>query len=153
MLRHLDLGDVVTQTVDMLEPKVHAAGLVVATSIEPALPVYGDEPRLQQVVINLVSNAVKFTPPGGRLHVDARRADGVVRLTVVDSGLGMEPDALPRVFDRFYQATGSGRRHGGLGLGLAIAKHIVELHAGSITAYSAGPGQGASFTVTLPIDA
>jgi signal transduction histidine kinase len=107
---------------------------------------------LQQVVWNLVSNAVKFTPDGGTVTVTLSCLDGqVTQITVRDNGAGIEPSFLPYVFDRFRQADGSvARRHGGLGLGLAIVRHIVELHGGTVRATSDGPGTGATFIVELP---
>jgi CheY-like chemotaxis protein len=116
----------------------------------------GDASRLQQVMWNLLSNAVKFTPKGGRIHVTLRRRDSHVEITVTDTGAGITPDFLPRVFDRFAQQSHdelevSARRAGGLGLGLALVKHIVELHGGKVAAQSEGPGKGASFVVKLPI--
>jgi PAS domain S-box-containing protein len=112
----------------------------------------GDADRLQQIVWNLLSNAIKFTPRDGRVTVSMERHDGELTLTVLDTGQGISQDFLPHVFDRFSQAdSGSTRAHGGLGLGLAIVRHLVELHAGTVEATSAGAGQGASFSVRLPI--
>jgi len=114
--------------------------------------VRADADRVQQVAWNLLTNAVKFTPPGGRVEVRLQRADGRMELDVRDTGIGIDPQFLPFVFDRFRQGTvGSARRQGGLGLGLAIAKQLVELHGGAISAESAGPGQGALFRVCLPV--
>jgi signal transduction histidine kinase len=111
----------------------------------------GDAARLQQVVWNLLANAVKFTPPGGTVRVQATREAGLLAIVVEDSGVGISADFLPHVFDRFRQEhTGTTRQFGGLGLGLAIARHIIELHGGAITADSEGPGRGARFLVTLP---
>jgi CheY-like chemotaxis protein len=107
---------------------------------------------MQQVVWNLLSNAVKFTPAGGAVQVRFQRTNAQVELTVSDSGEGIVPEFLPHVFNRFSQADGSTTRaHGGLGLGLAIVRHLVELHGGNVRAHSAGTGQGASFTVKLPL--
>jgi signal transduction histidine kinase/CheY-like chemotaxis protein len=115
-------------------------------------PVLGDPGRMQQVMSNLVSNAIKFTEPGGRVAVSVRREDDEVAIDVVDSGIGIDPEFLPYVFDRFRQAdSSSARRHGGLGLGLAIARQLVELQGGAITVASGGAGRGATFTVHLPI--
>ena len=111
-----------------------------------------DPPRFQQIVSNLMTNAVKFTPTGGAVRVSLtfQRADAI--LTVSDTGAGIERDFLPHAFDRFQQADGtSTRRQGGLGLGLSIVRHLVELHGGSVAAYSPGPGKGATFTVMLPV--
>jgi diguanylate cyclase len=115
-------------------------------------PVLGDPLRLGQIVANLVTNAVKFTPAAGRVQVSLTRRDGEATITIADSGIGIEPDLLPRIFDRFRQADSTiTRRHGGLGLGLAIVRHLAELHGGGVTADSAGPGLGATFTVQLPL--
>jgi CheY-like chemotaxis protein len=117
-------------------------------------PVSGDAARLQQVVWNLLSNAVKFTPKGGMVQVLLERANSHVEISVIDTGIGIKPEFLPHVFDRSRQADGSTtRRHAGLGLGLAIVKQLVEMHGGSIRAKSPGEGEGATFTVTLPISA
>ena len=113
-----------------------------------------DPGRLQQVVWNLLSNAVKFTPQGGSVVVRLRRLQSHVEIEVSDTGLGIPPHFLPHVFDRFRQADGSNTRvHGGLGLGLAIVRHLVELHGGTAQAESEGEGQGATFTVSLPLTA
>src|SRR6185312_11501598 len=107
---------------------------------------HGDADRLQQVVSNLLSNAAKFTPSGGRLLVRLRRENGQVVLTVKDSGIGIPADFLPNVFERFRQADASlARSHGGLGVGLSIVKHIVELHGGAVEATSEGTGKGSTF--------
>ncbi|MEX5744865.1 MHYT domain-containing protein [Massilia sp. X63] len=114
--------------------------------------VLGDPGRMQQVMSNLVSNAIKFTEPGGRVAVSVRREGSEVAIDVADSGIGIDPDFLPYVFDRFRQAdSSSARRHGGLGLGLSIARQLAELQGGAITVASAGVGRGATFTVHLPI--
>jgi CheY-like chemotaxis protein len=111
-----------------------------------------DPDRIQQVAWNLLSNAVKFTGPGGSVHLEIRRTDSQLVLSVADTGQGIEPSFLPFVFERFRQADGSpSRRAGGLGLGLALARHIVELHGGSVQALSEGSGKGATFNVALPI--
>ncbi len=113
--------------------------------------VYGDAARLQQVFSNLLSNAVKFTPAGGRIHVRIDRVESEVHVVVQDSGIGIAPHLLPHVFERFRQADSSStRKHTGLGLGLAIVRHLVELHGGTVTAHSPGEGCGATFTVRLP---
>jgi CheY-like chemotaxis protein/anti-sigma regulatory factor (Ser/Thr protein kinase) len=114
--------------------------------------VRGDFARLQQIVCNLLSNAIKFTDAGGHVEVCLARRNGEVEISVSDSGQGIKPEFLPLVFDRFRQEDGSiSRRHGGLGLGLAIVRHLVELHAGSVDAQSAGEGKGAKFIVRLPV--
>ena len=115
-------------------------------------PVSGDPARLQQVVWNLLTNAVKFTPKGGRVQVLLERVNSHVEISVIDTGMGIRPEFLPHVFERFRQADASTtRRHGGLGLGLAIVKQLVELHGGTVRAKSPGEGQGSTFVVSLPI--
>ena len=112
----------------------------------------GDADRLQQVVWNLLSNAVKFTPAGGRVHIRLERDGQSGRIIVSDTGEGMHRDFLPFAFDRFRQADSTSTRvHGGLGLGLAIVRHIVEMHGGTVSAESQGEGSGATFTVALPL--
>lgn len=138
---------------DALRPAAEAKEIYIARAIAVDIgPLPGDSERLQQVIWNLVSNAVKFTPRGGRVDVRARRIGGEVEIVVDDTGLGITPDVLPYIFDRFRQADSSStRQHRGLGVGLALVKHLVELHGGHITARSAGAGQGATFAVTLPL--
>jgi CheY-like chemotaxis protein len=115
-------------------------------------PINGDPGRLQQVVWNLLSNAVKFTPRGGVMQVVLKREGSHVSISVSDTGVGIKPEFLPHVFERFRQADGSTtRRYGGLGLGLGIVRHLTELHGGNVHADSPGEGQGATFTVTLPL--
>jgi CheY-like chemotaxis protein/anti-sigma regulatory factor (Ser/Thr protein kinase) len=124
-----------------------------ATLADEEVPLRADPLRLQQVVENLVSNGIKFTPAGGEVAIEVRRVGAWSELVVRDTGIGMQPDVLARVFERFHQADDSlARRHGGLGLGLAIARNLVELHGGSISADSGGAGRGSTFTVRLPID-
>ncbi len=128
------------------------ASAFIRCSIPSPGPVTGDAARLQQVVWNLLSNAVKFTPKGGKVQVLLERVNSHVEISVIDTGIGIKPEFLPHVFDRFRQADATTtRRHGGLGLGLSIVKQLVEMHGGSIRAKSPGEGQGATFTVTLPI--
>jgi CheY-like chemotaxis protein len=115
--------------------------------------VWADPDRLQQVLWNLLSNAVKFTPPGGHVRVHVRGGKGSVEIEVKDDGAGIEPDFLPFVFDRFRQGRGQSSSRRGLGLGLAITRHLVELHGGTVSAASAGVGAGATFTVVLPCPA
>jgi CheY-like chemotaxis protein len=123
------------------------------TVLDPrAGTVLGDGGRLQQVVWNLLTNAIKFTPKGGRVQVVLERVNSHVEIRVSDSGQGIKAEFVPHLFDRFRQADASTtKRHGGLGLGLSIVKHLVELHGGSVSAKSAGEGQGATFVVSLPI--
>jgi signal transduction histidine kinase len=113
--------------------------------------VRGDATRLQQVMAKLLANAVKFTPAKGSIEVALRSSDGHAVISVTDTGVGIAPEFLPQVFDRFQQHSSASRGHGGLGLGLAIARHLVELHGGDISAHSEGEGQGATLTVRLPL--
>jgi PAS domain S-box-containing protein len=148
-----DLQPVIEAAAESIRPAAEAKGVRLQLSLEPHVGlVLGDRERLQQVVWNLVSNAVKFTPGGGQVNVSLQRINSHVEIAVADSGAGIHPDFLPHVFDRFRQADGSTTRtYGGLGLGLAIVRHLVELHGGVAQADSAGPGKGAKFTVRLPL--
>ena len=149
----VELASVIEAAVESVRPAAEARGvrLDVRLGPEPG-PVAGDADRLRQVVWNLLSNAVKFTPGGGSVAVRLGRADGHAELTVSDTGRGIAPEFLPHVFDRFRQADGRiTREHGGLGLGLAIARHLVEMHGGSISAASPGEGRGATFRVQIPL--
>jgi CheY-like chemotaxis protein len=132
---------------------VEAKALSLRSAVDPdAGPVFGDPSRLQQVVWNLLTNAVKFTPKGGAIDVTVASVSSHVEITVHDSGTGISPEFLPHVFERFRQADSSTtRRYGGLGLGLSIVKRLVELHGGTITAESPGEGRGATFHVRLPV--
>lgn len=151
-VRQVNLRGVVQQALDAVAPAVTARGVHVELASGPGeMVIAGDPDRLQQVVWNLLSNAVKFTPAGGRIEVKLDRAECGVDLVVSDTGAGIAPEFLPRVFDRFSQADASTRRtHGGLGLGLSIVRHLVELHGGTVEAWSEGVGLGARFTVRLP---
>ena len=148
-----DLGRIVEAAVDSLRPSADGRGVQLqATPMSCTLT--GDPERLHQILWNLLSNALKFTPRGGRVSVSLTRGDGTVTLTVSDTGQGIRPDFLPHVFERFRQADATvTRAHGGLGLGLAIVRHLVELHGGTVSASSAGEGHGATFTVQLPVAA
>jgi len=148
-----NLVDVVKAAIAVVYPAADAKGIEVRTTLdESAGFVSGDGDRLQQVVWNLLSNAVKFTPAGGHVHLTLARVDSHCELTVTDDGEGIAPEFLPLVFDRFSQADSSSRRvHAGLGLGMGIVRHLVELHGGSVRASSAGVGSGASFVVRLPL--
>jgi signal transduction histidine kinase/ActR/RegA family two-component response regulator len=145
-------GPVIEAVVASVRPGAHAKGVQVDLVLDPSAPmIAGDPVRLQQIVSNLLVNAMKFTPAKGRIEVRLQGKRPEVRISVKDTGAGIRPDFLPYVFDRFRQAdTGEARSHGGLGLGLTIARHLVELHGGSIRAESAGEGRGATFTATLP---
>jgi PAS domain S-box-containing protein len=149
----VDLPGILRDAVATVMPAADARGVRVETLIEPlTAPVSGDADRLQQIVWNLLSNAIKFTPRGGKVQLRLSRVNSHVEVTVSDTGRGISPDFLPFVFERFRQADASfTREHGGLGLGLAIAKHLAELHGGTITASSGGPDQGTTFTVRLPL--
>ncbi len=149
----IQLVDVVEASLAALRPAVTAKGLTLDASLPgDDMTVMADADRLQQVVWNLLSNALKFTPSGGRIEVRLERPAGFARIVVADTGVGIAPEILPVIFDRFRQADATTtRRHRGLGLGLAIAKHLVELHGGSIWADSDGLGCGARFTVELSL--
>lgn len=149
----VDLNDVVAAAAAVIQPAAAAKSIVVETRFDAALgPVAGDPDRLQQVFWNLLSNAVKFTPEGGRVGVRLDHVDREAVVVIEDTGEGIAPEFLPLIFDRFRQADAtSTRRYGGLGLGLAIVRYLVDLHGGSVTASSAGRGQGATFTVRLPL--
>jgi signal transduction histidine kinase/DNA-binding response OmpR family regulator len=154
-VRPLSLGAVIEAALDVVRPSSDAKGIRLETSLRPdAGQVIGDPDRLQQVVWNLLVNAVKFTPAGGKVRVALSRHESHSRIEVYDNGEGIEPGILPHIFDRFRQADSSTRRsHGGLGLGLAIVRHVVELHGGTVYAESSGPGGGAKFVVDLPMAA
>jgi PAS domain S-box-containing protein len=151
----VDLTPIMEESVEAARRDADAKGVVLELAVSAAAgPVLGDPLRLGQIVANLVANAVKFTPAGGRVHVRLARdgADAVIMVT--DTGIGIAPELLAHVFDRFRQADSTiTRRHGGLGLGLAIVRHLTELHGGVVRAESRGNGQGASFTVRLPVAA
>ncbi|HEU4408278.1 MAG TPA: ATP-binding protein [Polyangiaceae bacterium] len=152
-VRPLALAPIVEAALASLGPALEAKGLGLERAIDPAVgPVLGDPDRLQQAVWNLASNAIKFTPKGGRVRLGLARDDASARLSVSDSGQGIAPHQLSAVFERFMQAdVGSGRAHGGLGLGLALTRHLVELHGGTVEAQSEGEGKGATFVVRLPL--
>ena len=152
-MRPVDVVEVVQEAIDTVRPTADARGVALTTAMTPTGPVSGDPQRLQQVVWNLLSNSIKFTPPGGNVHVRVEQDGAMVRIVVTDTGQGIDPDFLPHVFDRFRQASdAAGRaRRRGLGLGLAIVRHLVEAHAGSVHAHSEGAGKGATFTVELPV--
>ena len=148
----IDLCAIARATVLTLQPQIQDKQIEVQLDLQAVPELCGDPTRLQQVTWNLLSNALKFTPAHGQVRVCTRREGERVTLAVSDSGQGIAPEFLPHIFDRFRQADGSTtRRHGGLGLGLAIVRHIVELHHGSVAVHSDGVGQGTTFTVTLPI--
>jgi len=152
-VRPIQLAPVVAAAIETLMPAANARGITVQTNLDPSAGlVSGDTDRLRQVVWNLLSNAIKFTPKDGRVSVRVERADPNVVVAVEDTGVGISPHFLPHVFERFRQADSSNtRNHGGLGLGLAVVRHLVELHGGQVTADSPGEGEGATFTVTIPL--
>jgi signal transduction histidine kinase/ActR/RegA family two-component response regulator len=152
-IQRIDLIALIEATLETVRPAAEAKRVQLHAMLEPAAgPVHGDPNRLQQVLWNLLTNAVKFTPPEGHITVSLARVDSHVEVQVVDSGEGIDSTFLPHIFDRFRQADASTRRrHGGLGLGLSIARQIVELHGGTVTGNSAGRGAGATFRVMLPI--
>jgi signal transduction histidine kinase len=151
-MQPVELHPVVRSAIDTIRPTAEIKGVHLRAHYDDdAGVVAGDPARLQQIVWNLLSNAIRFTPRGGEVTVRTELTEAGVELTVRDTGSGISPDFLPHIFDRFRQADGSlTREHGGLGLGLSIVKQLVELHGGSIRARSDGPGRGAAFTVRLP---
>jgi PAS domain S-box-containing protein len=145
------LEEVVGEAIETIRPTVDAKGIALDVTLGPGLIVTADRDRLQQVLWNLLSNAIKFTPSGGRVSVRTERVNGVVAVSVADTGIGIAAEDLPYVFQRFWQAhTGASREFAGLGIGLALARHLVELHGGAISAVSGGLGHGSVFTVALP---
>ena len=152
-IRQVDLPTTVSAAIDSIRPTAQTKGVRIEPRIDPfASPVSGDDERLQQVVWNLLSNAVKFTPEGGIVSVILQRINSHVEIVVTDTGQGISAEFLPHVFERFKQASaGSVRKYGGLGLGLAIVRHLVELHGGAVSAESQGEGKGATFRVRLPL--
>jgi len=149
----LNLDGIVSEAAEAVEPSAEAKAVRLQTAIDARDPlVYADPLRLQQVLLNLLTNAVKFTPPGGQILVRLSRNEDRVLIEVSDTGKGINPDLLPHIFERFRQGdTSSTRQHGGLGLGLTIAQQLVMMHGGEITAHSEGEGRGSRFTVSLPI--
>ena len=148
----IDLCAIVRATILTLQPQIQDKQLDIQLDLQPVPELCGDPTRLQQVAWNLLSNAIKFTPAQGHLRLSTRQVGERVVLEVSDDGQGIAPDVIAHIFDRFRQADGSTtRRHGGLGLGLAIVRHIVELHHGTVEVSSAGLGQGTTFTITLPM--
>jgi PAS domain S-box-containing protein len=152
-VRPVELEPIIQAAMDASRPAAEAKGIQIRARFDTeAGPVLGDPIRLQQVLWNLISNAVKFTPKGGRVDIWLARADSYAQIGVADTGRGINRDFLPYVFDRFRQADSSStRQYGGLGLGLAIARHLVEMHGGTIQVESPGDGQGATFTVEIPL--
>jgi signal transduction histidine kinase len=152
-VQRVSIADVVTAAIQSVQPSADVKGVRLRTVLDPyAGPVAGDVNRLQQVVWNLLTNAIKFTPRGGQVQVLLERVNSHLEISVSDTGEGIAPEFLPYLFERFRLADASTtRRHGGLGLGLSIVKQLVELHGGTVRAKSPGLGQGSTFTVTLPV--
>lgn len=150
-LHWLDLKELVGYAVDAARPAAEAKPLELKSDLQAVGRVLADQQRLQQVVYNVIGNAVKFTPAGGQIVVTLRKLGSHAELSVKDSGPGIDPELLPHVFERFRQAGVAAGSRGGLGLGLAIAQHLVERHHGTITAASDGPGTGATFRILLPL--
>ncbi|HSC29909.1 MAG TPA: ATP-binding protein, partial [Vicinamibacterales bacterium] len=148
----IDVRDLMRAVVESMIPAAAGQGVDLRLFPVPPVIVRGDVRRLEQVFFNLIGNAIKFTPDGGRVAIEAAVAEPWIELRVIDNGAGIEPAFLPHAFERFRQGDSSAaRNHGGLGLGLSIARQLVEAHDGTIAVDSAGPGQGATFTVRLPI--
>jgi signal transduction histidine kinase/CheY-like chemotaxis protein len=154
-VQRVDLAPIVEAALDSVRPSAEAKSIAVRRAVDPdAGPVFGDPNRLQQIVWNLLTNAVKFTPKGGKIDVVVQRVSSHVEVAVHDSGMGISPEFLPHLFERFRQADSSTtRKYGGLGLGLSIVKQLVELHGGNVKAESTGDGRGATFIVSLPLRA
>jgi CheY-like chemotaxis protein len=152
-VQRVDLPAVLNESIETLRPTAEAKGIRLQAVVDPfAGPISGDPNRLKQIFWNLLSNAIKFTSKNGKVQVLLERVNSHVEVSVIDTGEGIAPEFLPYVFDRFRQGDASTtRRHGGLGLGLAIVKQLVELHGGNIRVKSGGIGQGATFTLHLPL--
>jgi two-component system, OmpR family, phosphate regulon sensor histidine kinase PhoR len=148
-LQEVPAGDILSAAVDRMQPKAERHGLSLMLDAPDSLPnINADRNLLERAIVNLIDNAVKFTPTGGDIHVSARAKDGLLTIDVRDTGEGIDPDDLPRVFERFYKADRA-RRGGGTGLGLAIVKHSIEAHGGSVSAKSE-PGHGSQFSFSIP---
>ena len=150
-IHEIDLQPIIQAAISAIQPSAEAKGIHIEQRLDPIDRVRGDSTRLQQVVWNLLSNAIKFTPVAGKVKVRLEQIGFSARITVTDTGEGIAPEFLPHIFDRFRQADSSStRRYGGLGLGLAIVRHLAELHGGTVEAFSGGLNQGATFSVTVP---
>jgi PAS domain S-box-containing protein len=150
----LEMAEIVAKAIEMVTPLIEERRHELTADVADGLKVDGDATRLSQVVSNLLTNAAKYTEPGGKIVVVAERIGDTVEIRLRDNGIGISPDALPRVFDLFVQdraGTAADRAHGGLGLGLTIAKRLVESHGGTVSAKSDGPGHGSEFSIRLPL--
>ena len=149
----LDAANLIDAAAESVKPTAQAKGIILTKTIDPqAGPISGDSNRLQQIFWNLLSNSIKFTPKGGKVDVIVEKRASFLEIRVDDSGVGISPEFMPFVFDRFRQGDASlTRQYGGLGLGLAIVRQLVELHGGTVRAESAGVGKGSSFIITLPL--
>jgi PAS domain S-box-containing protein len=152
-VRPVEIAAIVERAIETVRAAADAKAIQLQVMLDTSvISVHGDPDRLQQIIWNLLSNAVKFTPKGGRVHVMLERVNSHVEIAVADSGIGVPSEQLPHLFQRFWQADASpSRAHGGLGLGLAIARHLAELHGGTLVAESPGSGQGSTFTLKLPL--
>jgi len=151
-MRDTSLSALAHESAENIRPSVNAKGLVLDERIEPNVTIFGDADRVRQIMWNLLTNAVKFTPSGGRIELEVWAEAPHGCIVVRDTGIGVPADALPHIFKRFWQAESARmREHTGLGLGLALSRHLTELHGGTIEAKSAGEGKGAEFRVTLPL--
>jgi PAS domain S-box-containing protein len=152
-MSNIDPSRAINAALEVVRPAAEAKEIDLIAKLDPSMKLlWADSDRLQQVIWNLLSNAIKFTPPGGRVEIRSRRADSIDEIVVSDTGQGVSEDFLPYIFDRFRQADSSTTRaHEGIGLGLAIVRHLIELHGGTVFAKSAGKGKGATFTIRLPL--
>ncbi|MBA2379068.1 MAG: PAS domain-containing protein [Blastocatellia bacterium] len=152
-IEHVNVETVIESALEAVVPAATAKSITLHKEIDPGVNlILGDTRRLHQIVWNLLSNAMKFTPKGGEVRIGVRRVESRLALEVSDTGIGINPEVMPYVFDRFRQGNSSTtRRHGGLGLGLAIVRHLVEMHGGEVSVYSEGEGKGSTFTVLLPL--
>jgi CheY-like chemotaxis protein/two-component sensor histidine kinase len=152
-MRRVELPGVIQVAVDAVRPASEAKELEIAVDADAAVgPISGDPDRLQQIVWNLLTNSVKFTNKGGRIEVTLRSEGSDAVLCVKDTGIGMSPELMPHIFERFRQgASSASRTHGGLGIGLALVRHLVEMHGGTVEAHSDGEGRGSMFTIRMPM--
>jgi len=151
-IHETDLSLLATEAVENIRPSVAAKGICLEVQIQPGVQILADRDRLRQVMWNLLTNAVKFTPTGGRIEIQVYSESPSAHIVVRDTGIGLSAEALPHIFKRFWQGeNGQMRDYGGLGLGLSLSKYLTELHGGSIQALSAGRGKGSEFRVSLPL--